>query len=328
MTKGKVEIIFALVMVSIFVFHSQVAFAQSVEEEWEMEDSVIEEEAIIDSDSPTEYTVAVLLQNVGKVDRDVGQYWVDFWIDVTAEGVDFTKDPPSFDFVNGKDLDIGDEYIEEGYWEARVQGTFFNEMDFRDYPFETIDLKVEVEPALPNDVTRVVFVIDPDSGTDSEANVPGWEMAEATIDVSEHVYDEGEPAFSRVTAVFPIERSVLGSIMVTFLPITLVAGISLIVFFIPENYTPRIYLTAPLLLSLVYLHTGALKGLPPLGYMTIFDYIAVIYYALFVNSILSLGVQMRFQTLKKHDLVVKSNRIQLYLVPIIIVAGIIAILVR
>ena len=121
-----------------------------------------------------------------------------------------------------------------------------------------------------------------------------------------------------------MEREPLGVALRTLFPVTIVMGISLIIFFIPENFTPRIYLTAPLLLSLVYLHQGTLENVPPLGYLTTFDKIMIIYYALFVNSIIALGVQMKIHVTHNDDARVKKyNKIQLYLVPVIIFAGIV-----
>ena len=43
-----------------------------------------------------------------------------------------------------------------------------------------------------------------------------------------------------------------GNALKTFFSVIIIVGISLMIFFIPEHYTPRIYLTAPLLLADVY----------------------------------------------------------------------------
>ena len=334
----KTKIIFTMLIISsLFLNSAGVVFAEFSEpgmpESIDEENGVDEEECIhcyeapIPEGGPNEYTVGFLLANVGKIDREIGHYWIDFWVDISAEGVDFTKEKPQIDFINGQIENIGDEYTEKGYYEARIQGTFFNDMDFRDYPFEKILLKIEIEPVLPNDTRRLVFVVDPEVGIDSEANIPGWEIGEPVITVEDHIYDIDE-AYSRFTAEFPVERSVIGSVLKTFLPVTIITAISLIVFFIPENFTPRIYLTAPLLLSLVYLHTGALKDLPPLGYMTLFDSVMIIYYALFINSILSLGIQMKYHVLQKPDKIIKANTIQRYLIPVIVGIGILIIAFR
>ena len=99
------------------------------------------------------------------------------------------------------------------------------------------------------------------------------------------------------------------------------------IFWIPENYTPRIYLTAPLLLSLVYLHRAVLGEIPTVGYMTIFDKIMIIYYTLFLNSILALAIQMRYQVLyKDNEKIKKINKIMRYCIPVIIGVGLIILL--
>ena len=64
--------------------------------------------------------------------------------------------------------------------------------------------------------------------------------------------------FSRLVVTFEIWHELLGIFLRTILPVFIITGISLIIFFIPENFTPRIYLTAPLLLAMVYLHQGML----------------------------------------------------------------------
>lgn len=102
----------------------------------------------------------------------------------------------------------------------------------------------------------------------------------------------------------------------------MITSLSLLIFWIPDNFTPRIYLTAPLLLSLVYLHRAVLGEIPTVGYMTIFDKIMIIYYTLFLNCITSLAIQMRYQAIYKDDEKVKKvNRIMKYFIPVIIGVG-------
>lgn len=104
-----------------------------------------------------------------------------------------------------------------------------------------------------------------------------------------------------------------GSALKTFLPVIIIVGISLMIFFILEHYTPRIYLTALLLLVDVYWHQSSLAHLPALGYVTSFDKLMILYYVLFVNSILSLAVQMRVSTKDKNDVRAKKyNKIFTY----------------
>jgi len=196
-------------------------------------------------------------------------------------------------------------------------------MDFRNFPFEKIMLKIAVEPSIPQNINMIRFSSDEFSSViDDSANIPGWNILKPEFSIVEHKYDDD--TYSRFIVEYAVERLFLGTALSTLLPITIITGISLIIFFIPENFTPRIYLTAPLLLALVYLHTSNLDYLPPLGYLTVFDKIMIIYYALFVNSILTLGIQMKIHVTHNDDQRIKQvNNIQIILVPIIILVGII-----
>ena len=130
--------------------------------------------------------------------------------------------------------------------------------------------------------------------------------------------------FPRFTAEFAVERSVLGSFVKYIFPVSMITGLSLLIFYIPENFTPRIYLTAPLLLSLIYLHQGALDDIPPVGYMTMFDKVMLINYSLFITAIGSLAIQMKSHV-THNDKVKRINNRMRYIIPAIISVGIIII---
>jgi len=183
-------------------------------------------------------------------------------------------------------------------------------------------VEISIEPSIPQNIDSVRFTSDEFSSIiDDAANTPGWTILKPEFSIVEHEYDDD--TYSRFIVEYEVERPFLGTALRTLLPVTIITGISLIIFFIPENFTPRIYLTAPLLLALVYLHMSNLSYLPPLGYLTIFDKIMIIYYALFVNSILTLGIQMRIHVTHNDDQKVKmANKIQIILIPIIIIIGI------
>jgi len=272
---------------------------------------------------PDEYVIGITLANVGQIDRKNGEYFLDFWVYIESENQDFIKNPPKLEFLNGQINKISSEYVESEYYEARINGNFHNNMDFHNFPFEEITLKISIEPSIPQNIDRVRFSSDEFSSViDDAANIPGWDMLKPEFMIVKHQYDDD--TYSRFIVEYGAEKPILGTALRTLLPVTIITAISLIIFFIPENFTPRIYLTAPLLLALVYLHTSNLDYLPPLGYLTVFDKIMIIYYALFVNSILTLGIQMRIHVTHKDDQKIKKvNNIQLILVPVIIVVGII-----
>ncbi|MCH9658445.1 hypothetical protein K0U27_07090 [archaeon] len=280
---------------------------------------------------PSIYDAGIHLLGIGKIDKTEGTYELDLWfwvrINEKNDPTDFTVTKPEFDFVNSKEIEIESETVEPHFYEARIQGTFRNNMDFHNFPFEKLNLQMTIEPTAPNTAENVIFVLDPESIIDPAVGVPGFEIGVLQIMSKEFTYTDGEK-YDRFIADFEVERSSVGSLFKNLFPITLIAGLSLIVFWIPENYTPRIYLTAPLLIAMVYLHRATVGEIPSVGYMTLFDNIMIIYYVLFLNSLLSLGIQMRLHvTSGDEGKVKKVNRIMSYFIPIIIGIGALFILI-
>ena len=273
-----------------------------------------------------QFETGILLLRIGEIDRVVGSVELDFWFWVIVEQdddpIDFTKELPEFNFINARNLEYTNITVEPHLYEVQVKGTFFNEMEFEDFPFERLIMAIEVEPVRPYTSDLAYFVIDPDSDIDETAKVPGWETGEYQLRVEEYAYDETDQ-FPRFTAEFAVERSVIGSFVKFVFPVSMITGLSLLIFYIPQNFTPRIYLTAPLLLSMVYLHQGALDEIPPVGYMTLFDKIMLINYSLFINAIGSLAIQMKSHvTHEDQNRVEAINNKMRYFIPAIIGVGI------
>lgn len=283
-------------------------------------------------DGVSKYDTGVQLLGISKVDKSEGTYEMDFWFWVTIHEEDnpinFTLEKPEFDFINAKHVEINSELIEPNYYEARVQGVFFNKMDFRDFPFEELKLKIQIEPVSPYNIDEVVFILDPESSIDDNALIPGFEINFFELRSTPHIYPyEEDEVYSQFEVIYKVQRNFAGTIIKNVFPITMITALSLLIFWIPDNFTPRIYLTAPLLLSLVYLHRSVLGEIPTIGYMTIFDKIMIIYYTLFVNCIVSLAIQMRYQVIyKDNEKIKRINKIMRYFIPIIIVVGLIVLI--
>lgn len=270
------------------------------------------------------YDTGIHLIGVGEIDKTEGTYELDFWFWVTVneddDPIDFTVAKPDLDFINAKKVEFSGGVTKPHYYETRVQGEFRHLMEFQNFPFEELNLQVVVEPVSPQTTDKVVFVLDPQSIVDPSAFVPGFEIRKFELKTEEFTYTDDE-TYSRYIANFVVDRSQMGSFFKNIFPITLIASLSLIIFWIPQNFTPRVYLTAPLLLSLVYLHRTIVGDIPSVGYLTIFDKIMTIYYVLFLNSLISLGLQMRYSITHNDERSVKINRIMRYFIPIIIGVG-------
>ena len=172
-------------------------------------------------------------------------------------------------------------------------------------------------------MTKTRFVFD-NTTTQIDSNLgisPNLKMIGATSKAVTHTYFDGLE-FSRMISTFVVENEPIGTTLRTVLPVTIIAGISLIIFFIPKNFTPRMILVSPLLLAAVFWHQTGLESLPNLGYMTIFDRLMLMYYALFVNNIVSLVIQIRsFEIYQNPERAKKYNRFFIYTTIVIIIVG-------
>ncbi len=270
------------------------------------------------SDEPQEYVVAISLKTVGEINKYVGSYDLDFWYSIYSEGRDLLHDPPpEVDFLNGKDIQFLSQYLGSNIFEERVQGTFFGEMDFHDFPFEKVSLRVELEPVTTINTDNVVFSVDPKSGVDATANIPGWFISEPTFHVTENTYVVGE-SYSRYVAEFTVERSPLGSFLKTIFPILIVVGISFVAYIIPENHDIVAILALLPLIAVVFFHVSTLNELPPLGYLSIFDKIMIIAYALIANNAIASARQIRVSVYKNQEEAWRLNGVHLKISPILL----------
>jgi len=274
--------------------------------------------AVTYSDVKNKYEIGIYLMNVGKVDLQTGSYDLDFYMWLRSDDSDFTQSKPKFEFMNGR---VTTEVltVEPNYYEVRVKGTFLKNMSFQKYPFEQLFLTVEVEGT--DDINKMVFVPDVTAtGIDNLVNIPGWRLISSDSAVTEHQYPDGK-SYSRYVFSFTIERFFLSSFLKTIFPILIITTIAMLAFWMsPTNFTSRIGLGASTLLAAVAAHLNAANQLPPIGYLTLFDKIMIISYALFLNNLLSMVIQMRLIDHDKKEEAVKVNARMRKLVPAIIVA--------
>lgn len=267
--------------------------------------------------SASKYEIGTYLLNVGKVDLQTGSYDLDFYMWIKSDDMDFTQTKPAFEFMNGR-VTTETVTIEPHYYEIRVKGTFLKNMNFQKYPFEQLFLTIEVEGI--DDINSVVFVPDVSaSGIDDLVNIPGWRLVSNDSQITEHHYPDGK-SYSRYIFSMTIERHFFSSFLKTIFPVIIITTIAMLAFWMsPTNFAPRIGLGASTLLAAVAAHLNAANQLPPIGYLTLFDKIMIIAYALFLNNLLSMVIQMRFIDHDKKDEAVKINARMRRLMPAIII---------
>ncbi|EGG42122.1 hypothetical protein Nlim_0991 [Candidatus Nitrosarchaeum limnium SFB1] len=269
-----------------------------------------------ESDKKT-YTIGTYLLNVGKIDLQNGAYDLDFYIWIKSDDANFIETKPKIEFMNGK-ATTEPITVEKNYYEARVKGIFQKNMDFRNYPFEKILLTIEIEGT--EDMKSFEFVPDlEESGVDDLVNIPGWNLQSTNSDVTIHKYSD-DSEYSRYVFSLEMERFPLSSFLKTMLPVIIITTIAMLAFWMsPTNFTARIGLGASTLLAAVAAHLNAANQLPPIGYLTLFDKIMIIAYALFLNNLLSMVIQMRLIDHKREEEAVKVNAKMRKAIPVICV---------
>lgn len=263
------------------------------------------------------YEIGVYLLNVGKIDLQTGTYDLDFYLWVRSDNANFIESPPKLEFMNGK---ATTELISatEDYYEIRVKGNFQKNMNFKNYPFEQLQLTIEVEGI--DDINRLEFVVDEnETGIDELVNIPGWNLKGSEGAVTIHEYSDNSE-FSRFIFSLDIERFPLSSFLKSIFPVLIITTIAMLAFWMsPTNFTARIGLGASTLLAAVAAHLNAAGQLPPIGYLTLMDKIMIIAYSLFLNNLLSMVIQMRLIDHGKEKDAERINSKMRKLMPIIII---------
>lgn len=292
--------LFILLTISIWILSAPYSYAQG------------------QSNEKKTFEIGTYLLNVGKIDLQTGTYDLDFYLWIRSDEANFLEAKPKFEFMNGK-ATMEQVSLEENYYEVRVKGVFQKNMDFRSYPFEKILLTVEIEGVEDN--SSFEFIPDiKESGVDNLVNIPGWNLKSTNSDISIHEYSDGTE-FSRYVFSLEIERFPLSSFLKSIFPVIIITTIAMLAFWMsPTNFTARIGLGASTLLAAVAAHLNAANQLPPIGYLTLMDKIMIIAYALFLNNLLSMVIQMRFIDHKREDEAVKINARMRKLMPIIVAA--------
>jgi len=139
---------------------------------------------------PIHYEMGILLLDVAEIDLATGSYELEFILSVSTVEDDFTIHVPEFEFVNAKHInEIKIEDIQPHHYAIKVEGTFFDSMDFKDYPFSPISLIIEVE--IDHNIhENIIFVANPNPIFGEFGTfVPGWHYKSANFFVTNHLYD-------------------------------------------------------------------------------------------------------------------------------------------
>lgn len=78
-------------------------------------------------------------------------------------------------------------------------------------------------------------------------------------------------------------------------PILIVVGVGYVAYMFPKNFDLQAALALLPLGAIVFLQVSTLDELPPLGYLTLYDKMMVIVYALIANNVIAIGRQVNVE---------------------------------
>ncbi len=272
----------------ILLFPMGIAMAQNDE---------IEEDIELDSTEPIIYNMGIDLISVGAIDREGGSSELIFWLTIVPDDIDFTKNPPPDDwyFSNGYVIDITGEAIDPHFYKALVRGSYFSEVDFRNYPFDEIDLHIHMEPYYPITADQMEFRVNEEySRINRETvSVPGWSLGEPTFSAFTSTYPWAD--FPHLEAHFPVVASPVNVFIKKLLPPIILGLFGFGTFFMSANILQnRIAIIATCLVGSLFFHAVFLLGeLPSISYLTLADKMMISIYTIFVGAGLTILFHQR-----------------------------------
>jgi hypothetical protein len=274
---------FAIVLLSlttIFSFEDNFASAQLVTEKFE---------------EPIDYEFGVNLFDVGEIDLSTGSYDVTFWLSIKTENGNFTEYIPQLDFVNGHIEDRSNLYISDTWYNEKIHGNFFSDMDFHTYPFSQIDLEILIEFSQTND-ELATFRVDPVlSYAYEKHNIAGWSIIESNFSTTHQEHFE-LGSYPRYVASYSIETPFLSSFLEGVLPILVIGALACVTLFYEpaRGFGEKGEVVATLIIAIIFFQVfGQLNQLPSLEYLTLQDKLFAAVYSILLYSVADTFVQKK-----------------------------------
>jgi len=236
-----------------------------------------------------EIETGIYVISIGNFEFTKGTYTLDFYI--VFRWSDQSLSPSSFEFMNGRPASkekifesLSNDSNEVWY---RVQANLFINPEFKDYPFDTQNLKIIVEDSKSNISTLKYTAMADIRGIDRQFAISGWKIQSSDLVVGEHEYPWGE-TYSQVTFTIKLQRDAGLTAAKLLLPpiiFCIVSGLSF--FFRADKITQRLGLGTSMLISAVMFHLSQTSSLPPLPSLILIDKIMIAVYAFLASSLLA-----------------------------------------
>lgn len=291
---------------------------------------LISNTAYAQTSPPIQYDVDITLIDIGEINTKEGSYDLKFLLTLSSDDVEFTtmEKLPVIDFVNGDlDEDIVVESIEPHRYSFEVDGKFFNDMSFRNYPFSPIDLLIKIEPEYQTiDQAEFTSTRLDKLSTKYGDHIPGWILIGVNDSITS-VVDVNGRTHSHYVAAFHLERPFLSNFFTKLFPIFIMVSIVIFAFIQNPKQHKMAEIGIGMFLSLVFLHAAFLGAdLPPLDYLTMQDKILIVSYVTILYALSEEIIQQRYNKESNAERALKINRKMLKFLPVVMIASALALL--
>jgi len=170
---------------------------------------------------------------------------------------------------------------------TRIQASLYNDPQFKAYPFNEFEIVIQIEDSKFT-TEELVYVPDTGgSGLDDSLNIPGWQIKNQELTVTDNVYTKWDnETYSHTTFSISVGRAITTTAIKTLLPpiiFCIVSGLSFA--FRPDKIANRIGFGTSMLISAVMFHISQTSSLPPMPMLMTIDKIMIATYGFLAASL-------------------------------------------
>jgi hypothetical protein len=260
--------------------------------------------------TPAVVHIGVYVVDLKDFSVEEGTYTTNFYLNLASDSNVSIDD---FEIMNGhiSSIDtITDTPHEKNY---RIFAVMTADPDLRLYPFDKHTLPIIIEPKVFTEKDMIFFIDGNNSGLDTEANLPGWELTGTNARITNQTYVTDEVPYSRAVFSCGIERDVASTILKFFLPISLIIIVSLASLLM--KVSSRLGLNGSMFLAAVLIHWRIADAIPLVAYATFLDFFMIITYATLVMVLVSGILILKFTEDKNTKRVEQVNRWSIRIIP-------------
>jgi hypothetical protein len=246
-------------------------------------------------DEPFPVYLSIGIINAGNLDVETGSFIVDFYLELQSQR-EYSLE--SIEIMNGYPTVV--ETLDETPTtkDYRIRAELSTPIDVRDFPFDRQVLPIIFEDR-QNTSDKMIFVFDrKNSSLESDLTLVGWIIEGFDGETREHTYTLNNSTFSRLVFDLYVRRAATTSVVILFLPATLLVLVSLLTMLLKgERLSNRITLNGTMLLAAILLHLRIAADLPTISYLTLADRFMISTYIVLVMALVG-SILLAFYTEK------------------------------